>query len=57
MMVSQMYIPREGHLEAVLYVFAFLRQRYNSRMAFDPTYPAISTNDFKEYKWKDFKGD
>ena len=34
-------MPREVHLEAVLHVFAFLRQKYNSRMAFDPTYLAI----------------
>ena len=47
MMASQMLIPREVHLEAVLHVFLFLRQKYNSRMAFDPTYPVINMNDFK----------
>ena len=50
-------MPREGQLEAVLHVFAFLRQRYNSRMAFDPTYPIININDFKKCKWKDFYRD
>ena len=42
MMVSQMAMPREVHLYAVLHVFSFLRQKYNSRMAFDPTYTAIN---------------
>ena len=50
-------MPREGYLEAVLHVFAFLRQKYNSRMAFDPTYPVIDMKDFKECKWKYFYGD
>ena len=35
-------------------MFAFLRQKYNSRFFFDPTYPAINMNDFKECKWKGF---
>ena len=51
-----MAMPREGHLEVVLHVFAFFCQRYNPRMAFEPTYPDIDMNDFKEYKWKDFYG-
>ena len=56
MMASHMAMPREGNLEAVLHVFAFIRQNYDSRMAFDPTHPSINKNDFKECKWKDFSG-
>ena len=37
-----------------MHVFSFLRQRYNSRMAFDTTYAAIDMNDFRECKCKDF---
>ena len=55
-MASQMAMPIEGHLDAVLHVFEFLRQKYNSRMALDPNYPGIDMNDFKECKWKDFYG-
>ena len=57
MMESQMVIPREGHLEVVLHVFTFLRQKYNSRMSVDPTYPIIDMNALKECKWKYFYGD
>ena len=57
MMAYQMDMSRKGHSEAVLNVFAFLRQRYNSRMVFDPTYPAINISDFKEWKCKDFYGE
>ena len=56
MLVSQMAIPIEGHLEEVLHVFAFIRQNYNTRMVFDPTYPAINVNDFKKCKRKNFYG-
>ena len=55
-MVSYMDMPREGKLEAVLHVLAFLRQKYDSRMEFDPTYPVIDMNGFKDYKLKDFYG-
>ena len=56
MMASHMGMPRDINLEAVLNVFSFLRQNYNSRMAFDPTYPVINMDEFKEWKWKDFYG-
>ena len=56
-MSSQMSMPREVHLEAVFHVFAFICQKYNTRMAFDPIYPAINMNDFKECKCKDFYGE
>ena len=52
-----MDMPREVHLEAVFYVLAFICQKYNSRIAFDPTYPSINMSDFKKYKWKDFCGE
>ena len=56
MMASQMPMHREGQLEAVLHVFEFLYQRYNSRIAFDQNYPVIDMTYFKDCKWKDFMG-
>ena len=50
MMASQITMPREGHLEAFLHFSEFLRQKFNSGMSFDPTYPVIDMNDFKEFK-------
>ena len=50
MMESQMAMVREVHLEAVLRVFAYLCQRYNSRMEFDTTYPLIDMSEFKKCK-------
>ena len=48
---------KEVHLELVLRVFSFLLQNYYSRMGFDPNYPFIVMNEFKQCKWKDSYGD
>jgi len=53
---SQMAMPREGHLEAIFHLFAYLKRKHNSRMAFDPTYPVIDMSGFKECDWKNFYG-
>jgi hypothetical protein len=57
MLASHLAMPKEGHLEAVFCIYAYLKQRYNSKLAFDPTYPSIDMNDFKECDWKQFYGD
>ena len=57
MLASHLAMPREGHLEAIFHIYAYLKQKYNSRLAFDPTYPCIDMSDFKECDWKQFYGD
>ena len=49
-------MPREENLDAVLHVVAFIRQKCNYRIAFDPTYSATNMSDFKDCKWKEFYG-
>ena len=46
MMASMMAMPREGHLEELYHIFAFLKIRHNSQMVFDPTPPDIDSNSF-----------
>ena len=46
--------PRRGHLEAVFHIFAYLDNKHNARMIFDPTYPEIEMSDFKEQNWNFF---
>ena len=53
-MASQLAMPREGHLECVYQIFAYLSITHNSRMVFDPTYPDIDMSQFKECEWKTF---
>ena len=54
MLASFLASPREGQLEAVFHIYAYLEKRHNSRMVFDPTYPDIDLSEFKECSWKDF---
>lgn len=53
-MASHVAMPREGHLENVFHMFAYLKIKYNSRMVFDPSYPTIDMTAFKECDWKHF---
>jgi hypothetical protein len=39
MFSTYLCLPREGHLEAVFHVFAYLGLHNNARVVFDPTYP------------------
>ncbi len=55
-MASQMALPREGHLNALLHMFGFMRINHNSRMAYDPSYPTIDMTVFKPNNWKGFYG-
>jgi hypothetical protein len=41
MLSTYLCFPREGHLEAVFHVFAYLGLHHNARVVFDPTYPAL----------------
>ena len=50
-------LPREGHLEAVLHIYSYLKAKHNSRMIFDPSYPEIDMSVFKECDWREFYGD
>jgi len=34
-------MPHEGHLEAVFHIFGYLKQKHNSQLALDPTYPTV----------------
>jgi hypothetical protein len=54
---SHAALPREGHLEALLHLFAHLDKKHNAQIVFDPTYPDIDMTVFKECDWKHFYGD
>jgi hypothetical protein len=56
MLASHFACPREGHLEAVYRIFAYLNKKHHSRMVFDPTHPEIDMGDFKECNWNELYG-
>jgi hypothetical protein len=39
MLAAHMAAPKEGHLTAVIYVFAYLKNKHNARLIYDISYP------------------
>ena len=54
---SHIALTREGHLEAAVHVMTHVGQKYNSRLFYDPLYPEIDRNVFKECDWSEFYRD
>ena len=46
MMSSHLALPREGHLEQVLHIFAYLKKYHNTELVYDPSDPVVDENDF-----------
>jgi hypothetical protein len=57
MLSTYLFLPREGHLEAVLHVFSYLGLHHNARVVFDPTHPAVDMGTFIKTDWKSMYGD
>ena len=55
-LASHMAMPREGHLDAVFHVYAYLKRKHNARIVFDPSYPNIDKKAFKIQDWTSFYG-
>jgi hypothetical protein len=56
MLYTYLCLPREGHLDAVFHVFAYLALHHNSRVVFDPTYPSVDMGAFIKADWKSMYG-
>ena len=50
-MASMMAMPRQGHLEQLYHMFAYLKLKHNSSMVFDPTEPDIDDAQFIREDW------
>jgi len=46
-----------GHLEELLHIFGYLKQRPKGKLAFDPNHPMIDERRFKQYIWYNFYRD
>jgi predicted hotdog family 3-hydroxylacyl-ACP dehydratase len=49
--------PREGHLQQVFHIFAYMKHHKRSRMVFDDTEPVFDESSFKVCDWSDFYPD
>jgi hypothetical protein len=57
MFSTYLFLPLEGHPEAVFRVFAYLGIHHNARVVFYPTYPAVDMGTFIKTDWKSMYGD
>ena len=48
-----MAMPREGHLDEVYHIFAYLKIKHNAEMVFDPSDPDIDPSLFPPQDWSD----
>ena len=51
MLSSHLAMPREGHMQELLQVFAYLKKHMNTEMVFDPSDPEIDMNSFRRQDW------
>ena len=51
MMASCMALPRQGHLDQLFHMFAYLKYNHNSEMVFDPSEPDVDESLFNKYNW------
>jgi hypothetical protein len=54
MLASQIAAPREGHLEQIFHLYAYLKQHERSTMVFDDTQPDIDKSRFMQCDWHEF---
>jgi hypothetical protein len=58
MLAVHMANLREGHLNAVFHVFAYLENKHNASLIHDPRYPRIEANAFRnDEDWRAFYGE
>ena len=56
MLSSHMALPRQGHLDAVYHVYAFLKKHDRSRMVFDSMYQSLASKEAPS-EWMEFYHD
>jgi hypothetical protein len=52
MLSSHLALPREGHLDQVFHIFAYLMRKYhNTELVFDPSDPCVNEAGFELKDW------
>jgi hypothetical protein len=57
MLSHYIVLPREGHLQQVFHLFAYLKHHKHLRMVFDNTEPIFDENAFRVCNWSEFYPD
>jgi hypothetical protein len=50
-LLSHLALLREGHLNQVFHIFAYLRKYHNTELVFDPSDPCVEESDFELKDW------
>ena len=57
-LASYLAMPRKGHLDAAIHVMSYLKQKHNTRLILDPSYPQNNKDGFiNDADWTQFYGD
>jgi hypothetical protein len=56
-MSSFMASPREGHLQQLFHIFAYLKNKPRSTLVFDDSYPDVDQGRFKQCDWGNYYPD
>jgi hypothetical protein len=56
MLSTHLILLREGCLEAVFHVLVYMGLNHNTRVVFDPTYPAVDIDTFIKTDWNSMYG-
>ena len=51
MMSSHLVMPRKGHLDQVLHIFAYLHKYHNTELVYDPSDPVVEHDVFEQRDW------
>jgi hypothetical protein len=51
MLLSHLALLREGHLNQVFHIFAYLRKYHNTELVFHPSDPCVEESDFELKDW------
>ena len=57
LMATYMAMPREGHLQMLYRMFAYLKAHPKRKLGFDPAHPTVNETRFKKCDWHDFYRD
>ena len=55
MVLSHLDFPREGHLQQLFHIFAYIKRNQNSEMMFDPSDHVINESLFDRKYWTEPK--
>ena len=55
MMSSYLAMPREGHLDQVLHIFAYLQKNHNMELVYDLSDTVVEQKDYEQSDWTSSK--